>query len=354
MFFNSQRTLEETKQVLSESVAESQRLQSELDRIRQAKSDLRTAIQNQGVTVPDDAKIDTYSTYVDGISTVRSVADVLPDDRGNVPLTIDDLNGLSDIKVVSTSTAESGTPASVEVAKSGSVANLSFIIPKGEEGKAATIEVGTVTTGEAGSNATVTNAGTTNAARLNFVIPRGDKGEAGLDGNDGKAATIEVGTVTTGNPGTEVKITNSGNENAATFNFTIPRGEAGLKGEKGNDGYTPIKGTDYWTDSDKQEITNEVLNNTAHKYVIQVIEANNWQDGSDDIYNYTFTNSSIPADCKLDIAFDTQDILQLISDGVSSIRADNDNGIVNVVCIGAKPTASITAQISFVKIVQAQ
>lgn len=303
MFFNSQRTLEETKQILSETVAESQRLQSELDRIRQAKSDLRTAIQNQGVTVPDDAKIDTYSTYVDGISTVRSVADVPPDDEGNVPLTIDDLNGLSDIKVVSTSTAEAGTPANVEVVKSGSVANLSFIIPKGEEGKAATIEVGTVTTGEAG---------------------------------------------------TEVKITNSGNENAATFNFTIPRGEAGLKGEKGNDGYTPIKGTDYWTDSDKQEITNEVLNNTAHKYVIQVIEANNWQDGSDDIYNYAFTNSSIPADCKLDIAFDTQDILQLISDGVSSIRADNDNGTVNVVCIGAKPTASITAQISFVKIVQAQ
>ena len=303
MLFKSQQTLEETKQIVAESVAESQRLQSELDRIKQAKSDLRTAIQNQGVTVPDDAKIDTYSTYVDGISTVRSVADVLPDDRGNVPLAIDDLNGLSDIKVVSTSTAESGTPASVEVVKSGSVANLSFIIPKGEEGKAATIEVGTVTTGEAG---------------------------------------------------TEVKITNSGNENAATFNFTIPRGEAGLKGEKGNDGYTPIKGTDYWTDSDKQEITNEVLNNTAHKYVIQVIEANNWQDGSDDIYNYTFTNSSIPADCKLDIAFDTQDILQLISDGVSSIRADNDNGTVNVVCIGAKPTASITAQISFVKIVQAQ
>lgn len=135
MLFKSQQTLEETKQIVAESVAESQRLQSELDRIKQAKSDLRTAIQNQGVIVPDDAKIDTYSTYVDGISTVRSVADVLPDDRGNVPLTIDDLNGLSDIKVVSTSTAESGTPASVEVVKSGSVANLSFIIPKGDDGE---------------------------------------------------------------------------------------------------------------------------------------------------------------------------------------------------------------------------
>lgn len=110
-------------------------VENQIDRINQAKLDLRTAIQNQGVTVPDDAKIDTYSTYVDGISTVRSVADVLPDDGGNVPLTIENLDGLSDIKVVSTSTAESGTPASVEVVKSGSVANLSFIIPKGDDGE---------------------------------------------------------------------------------------------------------------------------------------------------------------------------------------------------------------------------
>lgn len=27
-----------------------------------------------------------------------------------------------------------------------------------------------------------------------------------------------------------------------------------FKGEKGTDGYTPVKGTDYWTDADKQEI----------------------------------------------------------------------------------------------------
>ena len=108
---------------------------NQIDRINQAKLDLRTAIQNQGVTVPDDAKIDTYSAYVNGISTVRSVSGVLPDDGGNVPLTIDVLNGLSDIKVASTSTAESGTPASVEVVKSGSVANLSFIIPKGDDGE---------------------------------------------------------------------------------------------------------------------------------------------------------------------------------------------------------------------------
>lgn len=52
----------------------------------------------------------------------------------------------------------------------------------GEAGTAATIEVGTVTTGEAGSSAMVTNVGTTSAAIFDFVIPRGDKGEKGDTG----------------------------------------------------------------------------------------------------------------------------------------------------------------------------
>lgn len=110
-------------------------INAELERLRKAKQDLRTSIQNQGVPIADGASISEYGKAVDGISTVRSVAEILPDNEGNVPLTIDDINGLSDIKVVSTSTAEPGTPASVEVVKSGSVANLSFIIPKGDDGE---------------------------------------------------------------------------------------------------------------------------------------------------------------------------------------------------------------------------
>ena len=55
----------------------------------------------------------------------------------------------------------------------------------GEAGTAATIEVGTVTTGEAGSSASVTNSGTTSAAVFDFVIPRGDKGEKGDTGLQG-------------------------------------------------------------------------------------------------------------------------------------------------------------------------
>ena len=56
---------------------------------------------------------------------------------------------------------------------------------KGDSGTAATITIGTVTTGAAGTSASVTNVGTSTNARLNFVIPKGDKGETGAQGPAG-------------------------------------------------------------------------------------------------------------------------------------------------------------------------
>ena len=58
----------------------------------------------------------------------------------------------------------------------------------GEKGDAATVDVGTTTTGAEGTNASVVNSGTTSAAVFNFTIPRGNTGAtgaAGADGSDG-------------------------------------------------------------------------------------------------------------------------------------------------------------------------
>ena len=49
----------------------------------------------------------------------------------------------------------------------------------------------------------------------------------GLKGDTGEAATIQVGTVTASEPGGNPAVTNSGTENAAVLNFTLPRGEPG-------------------------------------------------------------------------------------------------------------------------------
>ena len=55
-------------------------------------------------------------------------------------------------------------------------------------------------------------------------------------GEPGKAATIQVGSVTAGEPGTQPKVTNSGTENAAIFDFVIPKGDQGPAGAAGPQG----------------------------------------------------------------------------------------------------------------------
>lgn len=149
------------------------------------------------------------------------------------------------VEVGATSTGAAGTNASVTNTGTSSAAVLNFTIPKGDKGDtgsagaAATISVGTVTTGAEGSDATVTNSGTSSAAVFDFTIPRGATGATGGKGDkgdQGDAATISVGTTTTGAAGTNASVTNSGTTGAAVLDFTIPRGNKGDKGDKGDTG----------------------------------------------------------------------------------------------------------------------
>jgi hypothetical protein len=56
---------------------------------------------------------------------------------------------------------------------------------------------------------------------------QGQPGSAGPAGAPGAAATVQVGNVTTGAPGSQAAVSNSGSPNAAILNFTIPQGVAG-------------------------------------------------------------------------------------------------------------------------------
>jgi hypothetical protein len=71
------------------------------------------------------------------------------------------------------------------ITEAGEVLEFSEAGVQGQPGLAATISVGAVSTGAPGSSATVTNAGTTSAAVFNFAIPRGDVGATGATGPQG-------------------------------------------------------------------------------------------------------------------------------------------------------------------------
>lgn len=59
---------------------------------------------------------------------------------------------------------------------------------------------------------------------------KGPQGEPGQPGADGQAATIQVGVVTTLEPGQPATVTNTGTDTAAILDFGIPRGEGGTGG----------------------------------------------------------------------------------------------------------------------------
>lgn len=66
--------------------------------------------------------------------------------------------------------------------------------------------------------------------------PTGPKGATGNTGATGATATIAFGPVTTGAPGTNASVTNTGNNHNAVLHLTIPRGATGARGPQGIQG----------------------------------------------------------------------------------------------------------------------
>lgn len=93
-----------------------------------------------------------------------------------------------------------------------------------------------------------------------LVAQKGEQGEQGIQGIQGATPNIQIGTVETLNPTEQATITQTGTLENPIFNFGIPKG---VQGERGEDGYTPVRGTDYWTEEDiatiQQYIDNQLV-----------------------------------------------------------------------------------------------
>lgn len=97
------------------------------------------------------------------------------------------------------------------------------------------------------------------------IGPKGDTGETGPKGDkgdSGKSAYQEW--LDLGNTGTEQDFISSLKGEKGDIGPTGATGEQGpigpqgVQGEKGTDGYTPIRGTDYWTEEDINTINSYI------------------------------------------------------------------------------------------------
>jgi hypothetical protein len=76
----------------------------------------------------------------------------------------------------------------------------------------------------------------TDSTKWGLVAAKGNTGATGAAGTNGVAATIAVGSTTTGVAGSNAAVANSGTSSAAVFDFTIPRGDVGATGATGATG----------------------------------------------------------------------------------------------------------------------
>lgn len=79
---------------------------------------------------------------------------------------------------------------------------------------------------------------------------QGAKGDTGAKGADGTSVTVSSVSESTANGGSNVVTFSDGKR------LTVKNG---TQGAKGADGYTPVKGKDYYTDADKAEMVQAVL-----------------------------------------------------------------------------------------------
>lgn len=81
---------------------------------------------------------------------------------------------------------------------------------------------------------------------------KGDKGDTGT------TPKLSIGTVTTLSAGSNATASITGTTTNPVLNLGIPKGADGSGGSGGTGGYTPVRGTDYWTPEDIAEIKSYV------------------------------------------------------------------------------------------------
>lgn len=88
-----------------------------------------------------------------------------------------------------------------------------------------------------------------------------------------------------------------------------------------------------------------------HLYTTVSLPASNWLELSQGEFIQRVENPAFKPDYKFDIGMNSEMFNALVESEVTSIRADNNNGVAEIIVTGNKPIKDMTIQLSFVKLV---
>ena len=179
-------------------------------------------------------------------------------------------------------------------------------------------------------------------------------------GRDGKSATVDVGTVTTGAAGTNASVNNSGTTSDAVFNFTIPRGADGTNGYSVSFASAPITGGHSVTiSSTDPNVTDETFNIMDGTEVIQATSDNR----SATLLAASWAGDSAPYTQTVSVLGMTASVVPVIGLSVSSTvetgieeqkqwsyvtKAVSGADSITFSCYKTKPTVDLTINIKAV------
>lgn len=118
----------------------------------------------------------------------------------------------------------------------------------------------------------------------------------------------------------------------------------------GEDGYTPVKGKDYFTEADINAMVDAVRKKATPARISEVtLRASGWT-GSASPYSQIVTVNGVTENDQVDLTPSVEQLAVFHEKDLAFVT-ENDGGVVTVYAVGQKPTNDYTIQVTLTEVV---